>query len=549
MVESHVAFRIRKLKCDEERPACRRCVSTGRVCDGYGVWGGGGNFYGHRQRSAVPKNDTADLWRPACLSILADCSEGKRYFEWFMCRTVKKIPGLFVSTFWESLIFQASLSEPAVLHAVLTLSSVHKREIFDGHDQTRTQHIPRKQEQFMLQHYINAIRHLQPHFSTRSKKSARVALITCVVFVCLEYLLGRFKTAEAHLQSGLKVLRELQTPLDTDETGAFPLEASLDSVDDWIIHAFSRLYVQVELFKQSYQHPYLVLQVPESQSPIFHSINEAWQRMERLLNKIFHLTEKARQQNSSRHASIEHNTVLIGDQQKIQAELARWLNTYEASRQHLQAEALEEFAYQFLCGYYTMAHIMVEMCLHHNDESRYDSHTEQFVALINRKARLWHIRSSYPEIEVLPGHCVNMAKSVVDIGWIPPLYYIALKCRIHRIRVHAVRLLETSSHREGMWDSNITACIARKVMEIEERDFYKNSTLDDFSLSRLLDSEDLSQSAIPESYRICDVKAVLSDGPEDSVFLYYKQKQKDESKGWKTCVKEYHLPTQCWFDR
>src|SRR3569833_880855 len=27
--------RIRKVKCDETKPFCHRCVSTGRACDGY----------------------------------------------------------------------------------------------------------------------------------------------------------------------------------------------------------------------------------------------------------------------------------------------------------------------------------------------------------------------------------------------------------------------------------------------------------------------------------------------------------------------------------
>jgi hypothetical protein len=29
-----VFVRIRKVKCDQDRPACNRCVSTGRICDG-----------------------------------------------------------------------------------------------------------------------------------------------------------------------------------------------------------------------------------------------------------------------------------------------------------------------------------------------------------------------------------------------------------------------------------------------------------------------------------------------------------------------------------
>jgi hypothetical protein len=139
-VEAHLAGRIRKAKCDEGRPACRRCVSTCRICDGYGIWGGGGNFYGHRQRCTVSKVSSVAPWPPACLSILAvGTEEEKQYYEWFKCRTAKKIPGLFVSTFWDTLIFQASLSEPAVLHAVLTLSSLHRKEILNGNSQSRSQ--------------------------------------------------------------------------------------------------------------------------------------------------------------------------------------------------------------------------------------------------------------------------------------------------------------------------------------------------------------------------------------------------------------------------
>lgn len=34
-----------------------------------------------------------------------------------------------------------------------------------------------------------------------------------------------------------------------------------------------------------------------------------------------------------------------------------------------------------------------------------------------------------------------------------------------------VSLLQSSSHREEIWDSKIAACLARRVMELEERDF------------------------------------------------------------------------------
>jgi hypothetical protein len=123
---SPMTVRIRKVKCDEGRPACHRCISTGRVCDGYGIWGGGESFYSHRQRLTGSKDSRVVPRPPVSVSVLASGIEENGYFEWFKCRTAIKLPGSFVSGFWTTLLFQASLNEPAVLHAVLALSSVHK---------------------------------------------------------------------------------------------------------------------------------------------------------------------------------------------------------------------------------------------------------------------------------------------------------------------------------------------------------------------------------------------------------------------------------------
>ena len=46
---------------------------------------------------------------------------------------------------------------------------------------------------------------------------------------------------------------------------------------------------------------------------------------------------------------------------------------------------------------------------------------------------------------------------------------MAVKCRVHRIRIQAIRLLESFSHKEVIWDAKATACITRKVTEIEDR--------------------------------------------------------------------------------
>ena len=316
--------RIRKVKCDEGRPACHRCKSTGRVCDGYGIWGGGESFYRNRQSVTALK----DVPRPPpSVSVFASGTEEKEYFEWFKRRTAIKLPGSFVSRFWDTLLLQASSNEPAVLHAVLALSSVHKRGAVDANGQTVPENGSNEQEISTLKHYIKAISHLKPHFSRKDKASFQVALITCVTFVYLEFLRGHFRTAQTHLQNGLKILRETYLLSNGDDV-ILRSKPCLESTDDWIVEAFSRLHLQVELFKHTYQHPCLVLQAasPDTQTLVFHSINEAWQKIGQLLNEVFYLTHLARQQGACE--CVRNHLLLLEDQQRIRTELARWLDVY-----------------------------------------------------------------------------------------------------------------------------------------------------------------------------------------------------------------------------
>ena len=337
--------------------------------------------------------------------------------------------------------------------------------------------------------------------------------------------------------------------LSNGNDGILRLKPCRESTDDWIIETFSRLQLQVELFKHAYQHPCLVLQIagPETPALVFHSINEAWQQMERLLNKVFHLIHQSRQQAVSECQFLQHPLALLENQQRIRTELARWLDIYEAFNKPLKGHrsAEEEKCYQLLCTYHTMANIMADTCLRPSDESVFDSHTNQFVLLIRQLANLWTITSTTSSVQALPGHLVDMARSVVDIGWIPLLYYAAVKCRVHRIRLQAIRLLESTSHREGIWDARTTACVARKVIEIEERDFYKDvDTADDFPLPSSPRPQDLSLPTLPESYRMREVEVVLSGTPMDKILLFCKQEQGGIDK--RCLISEYNVHLQRW---
>ena len=488
--------------------------------------------------------------RPAYLPFLVASTEDKQYFDWFMCRAIIKLPGSFVSGFWTTLLLQASLSEPAVLHAVLALSSVHRGGVLNDDRQEQSNSVPDKLEQFTLQHYVKAIGHLQPRFLAKDRASCRIALIACIVFISLDFLRGHFTTAQIHLQNGLKLLREKQLFSDRKNDGILLPRPCGESVDDWIVEVLSRMHVNVELFKQPHQHPCPLLQAAEPGPPVamFCSFRDAWHELDRLLNEIFQLTKQSCELKAD-CTTLHRPSALLEDQQRIQMELAQWLHAFKASKEviHGRGSMEREKGYRLLGVYHTMLTIMGDTCLCPSDELVFDSHTDQFAYLIELLADLWAFGSNVSTFENSSRDVFNMSRSIVDMGCIQPLYYVAVKCRVHRIRLHAIRLLETTFHREGIWDAKISARVSRKVLEIEEGDYYRDIEIsDDFHLFSPPRPQDLSLPPLPESHRIRDLEVVLSGEPMNKVLLLCKQRQ--DGLDCKARIEEYDVPSQRWMD-
>jgi hypothetical protein len=94
------ASRIRKVKCDEARPSCIRCTSTGRKCDGYA-----GQPYATALSAGVKLHVSVSEYRA---------------LDFFCRRVAAAIAGtLDPEAFWTRTVHQASQNEPAVRHAVV----------------------------------------------------------------------------------------------------------------------------------------------------------------------------------------------------------------------------------------------------------------------------------------------------------------------------------------------------------------------------------------------------------------------------------------------
>ncbi|KAI1426460.1 hypothetical protein F5Y12DRAFT_783950 [Xylaria sp. FL1777] len=552
----------RKVKCDEAYPACRRCVSTGRACDGYGVWGGGGgNLHGlSRTRDAVVAAIISP--KPLHIPFLVASAVEKQHFDWFRHHTLAVLPGSFKGDFWDILLPQACLSERAVFNAVLALASVHRGGNTSlgqgkGNKEAVSMKPVNKVEIFTLEHYLQAITQLQPYFSCRNKASFRVTLIVCVVFVSIDFLRGNFNTAQNHIRGGLRLIADMQQLVSGDigngrvsnMNGAADTKACTgDFIDHSIMEILSRLYIQINLCQPLSNHSDITLfQIPPPQPRLhkFDSYRVAWLELDRLIHQIFHLTSQALQHQKDSAKSSPIPTTMTRLQRSILVDLERWSEVCKASKEALLGDGPVKFqkAYRIVTMCHSMATIMAHTCLHPEDESAFDAHTDCFLLLTEEATALLSIPGSGLEdtVRLSNGRAFDTARTIVDVGCLPQLYYVALKCRVHHVRHRAVELLQSMVHREGIWDARIAAAVARKVIEVEEGNYYESLE------GTGEDSRESLLPALPECFRLRDVEAVYSGEPVNKVLLFCRGKQGTDDHR-RVCIGQYEVGSQSWVD-
>ncbi|KAM5343313.1 hypothetical protein ACJ41O_014279 [Fusarium nematophilum] len=545
--------RVRRLKCDQGRPGCRRCLSTGRVCDGYGVWGGGTTM----SASMLDTFRTTRALHDLSTRLRLGPSNGleRASFDWFRHRATVKLCGVFGSRFWDTLVLQASLTAPAVLHALLALSSAHKAEMIGGSrperggtsDESREQH-----ERFTLEQYNKAIACLHPHFTKTDwdGESARVVLITCVVFVCLELLQGRYVEGQTHLQNGLNLLSKFQAELHTPGTrGVLVLGHPQESVSDsYLVEAFSRLYAQSSFFGQvpgACCKPYAIsIAIPNSTiqapPPLFSSMNQARQHLDELFNAIHCLTALCPRKHIVRDAP----KALLGTQRRIQTCLRLWLQAHKVSRLNLISQLNLRYAlsYPLLTVYHTMAVVMATTCLTPPEESIYDSFEEAFASVVSTCEDILRAAVQFIVADTAVGYCSEGFSFTADMGLIPPLYYSALKCRVPSIRRRAIKLLETATHKESIWNGAVAAQVAREVVKIEEQELWSDPSCGDINLDSLYHDTGDAQSSglrVPEWHRVHEVVVNLPDGMSGKAILTCERRRRNGE--WEVLEKAMNL--------
>jgi hypothetical protein len=252
-------------------------------------------------------------------------------FDWFMEKATKKFAGLFTSDFWEILVFQASAQEPAVRHAVVALSAAHR---FDSNYGPWT--IPAiygfDAERFTLQQYNKAIHYLRSPGGS-DKNTLRVTLITCMIFVTLEYLRGQYKMGSAHIRYGIQLLSDMSTRVSKEPRSTMSpkiLSPAEDFAHKALIDSYARLTIQSAMFGYMPSHMCVMTRDPQTNALpyTFSSMVEARQTLDDMLNRIHCLK---RHSYNLRETNRPNDPEMSSTQQNILSDLTLWRKTFHAT--------------------------------------------------------------------------------------------------------------------------------------------------------------------------------------------------------------------------
>lgn len=188
--------RIRRVKCDEAKPICQRCVKANRECAGYSS---------AEAKDQTPKSLHITYYVPSISSDIKirldmGSAQGQHALDYFFQWCLKSFPSELMvhSQYYEN------IHEPAIKHAMAAMGL-----FFEIYNNNITGTAQTQRSMAAMQHYGKAINSLLKQSKTETKRdTSSTFLRACFLFICIESSQGNYQSALSHLKSGFKLFQE-----------------------------------------------------------------------------------------------------------------------------------------------------------------------------------------------------------------------------------------------------------------------------------------------------------------------------------------------------
>ncbi|TVY14250.1 putative transcriptional regulatory protein [Lachnellula arida] len=499
-----ITCKIRRLKCDEEKPRCLRCVKSGWQCDGYehnrtgesSSSTGTGRFLlpatEHvplRPRSRSPHSPTPSR-SPSSNRRLDEQEE--QYFQKFVEEQSTNIvdQDAFI---WRDLALQESHTNSCVRHAIVaigalstsTQKSLSGLTLMDGSNGYH--------REFALQQYQKAIRSLRESIGDMdTPDSSRKTLISCLVLAFFDNFIGNGGFAVQHLRYARNILLN-SAPLRMPPSSPHPQNAE-DALAYMVLCleyqditangiSDSRVFVALESIQSKVHLPEQFNDLAEARS---YSLGLRWEG--------YHFWYR------TAYCNFIPREAIPLDIQEDRVYLIEQIHQYHSRVERLMLAAPPDYSSHPLLRASSIKYNTVILLLRltlslNNPETEADNHLHYFEYILSIARDVieyemgiesptgsspssdfpsYHLSSiSLPQLS--PSEYPNMPFFIenevytFEVRTIDALFLVATKCRSSPLRHQAISLMLSSHRREWMCSSLIAGQVAAWMTSLEEQ--------------------------------------------------------------------------------
>ncbi|KAI6607496.1 hypothetical protein MCOR08_011786, partial [Pyricularia oryzae] len=283
--------KLRRIKCDEKRPACTQCTRSKKTCTGYPP--PAHSARPHEEVLIAPKPNIAcagpiastnanpriiresikllprrrpqrpALYQTPAPGLTFDLQEGQ-YFQLFRSNTAGELSGYFDNVFWTQTVLRECHDSAAVKHAVVALGALYKAlEKFtesppgspssSGHapGSPRGQEAAHIHWEVAIQQYHKALMaQVSLPMNSNDHRSNRTRLMASVLLACFDSFIGDHRQAILQIRSGLGLLEILRA-----ERRKAMLARPEEPVEDELLQMFTRLAIQAKSYDMAFHFP------------------------------------------------------------------------------------------------------------------------------------------------------------------------------------------------------------------------------------------------------------------------------------------------------
>jgi hypothetical protein len=447
--------RIRRIKCDETRPRCVRCTSTGRNCDGY---------------VAINQSAATITPDPSTTALTTNDLPGdrlrRRSFDFFRSCSVPNISLHFGSPPWTRLALQASHLEPALQHAAAALGALHEyleSRRYSG-DLVANNTIT---IDYATQQYMTALTFLRQLLTKSDSQSIELALICALMCIYFEVLQENWEIAQVHLENCLKVLDPLLPDQGSWLTNAVETNMRKSKpIDDHIVHAFAHLDIEASCTLGG-RAPSMCIAAATLDIPSrFTSISQARQVLYGLTSQLHSFMRSTADDYRSSIQPIPLPT--IAEANLHQARLKDWESSLSAflNDPSTKLSRQEQQGANVISIQQKVTYMKAATCLY-AEEMIFDQFDQEFEEILCLAEYLLYTT----DLVTTNNNSLSMRNKVVltfNMGIIEALFWTAIKCRSPTSRHRAIEILKKVSWQEGVWNAEMMVAVAEKFVRIEE---------------------------------------------------------------------------------